>query len=468
MIVYMIRRVVLIIPTIFIILVLSFVLKNLAPGDDVGRQLELDGAMKALSGEHYMEAYRTIAVRYSLDKPQFYFSITPSYFPDTLHRIFPKEKKEMLTSMLRQTKNWEQCNLFNSLLSQIKLDLSKFEEEVEIKSLIRKIELDKSLSDVKSRIVDLSKTYNDSDLTIESLSSLIGLVNEMETANAISWPVIRWHGAQNQFHRWIVHLTGKSNTSLVDGVPAFTKIFRALKWTLIMSLTTLILIIVISLTLGMAMVYFKDRLFDRITAYFLFLLFAIPTFWLATMMVIFFTTPEYGTWTDIFPSLGIRPSFTSRSFLDELMLNLEQLILPVICMTIVSISYLTIQLRSDLIETLSRPYILTARAKGLNYWQILKSHALPNALLPFTTIITGAIPNIFAGSVVIEVIFNIPGIGRLMLHSMTQNDWPVVFTIIIVISLATMISYLLGDVILMKLFPKTQQTITTQWSGSHE
>ncbi|MEL6122589.1 MAG: ABC transporter permease subunit, partial [Bacteroidota bacterium] len=80
-------------------------------------------------------------------------------------------------------------------------------------------------------------------------------------------------------------------------------------------------------------------------------------------------------------------------------------------------------------------------------------------LLNYTTVITGAIPALFGGSIVIEVIFNIPGIGRLMLESIGAGDWPVIFAIILIISLTTIIGYLIGDILLMQLYPQTAERV---------
>ena len=107
---------------------------------------------------------------------------------------------------------------------------------------------------------------------------------------------------------------------------------------------------------------------------------------------------------------------------------------------------------------MSQPFIQTARSKGLSEKALLKKHALPNALLPFITIVTGALPKTLVGSLIIEVIFNIPGIGRLMLQSITDYDWPVSFSILVMVAVVTILSYLLADILNMALFPKMAKT----------
>lgn len=466
MITYLTRRVLLIIPTVLIVLVLSFILKNLAPGDEVARQLDIEGASTEISYDAYMSAYKKIAARHGYDQPPFYLSIVPSYYPDTLYRIIPKEKRLLITSMLRETKDWPFCHNFLGLLNQAKADLRHDESQKLIYNELLKLDQDKSYSDVVLRMEKIANFYSSPDVPGKSMAQLFDHFNQSKHTSTLVWPMILWNGFNNQFHSWFTNLTTRQNSSLIDGEPSLKKITRALKWTMTMSLITLILVSIIPVIIGVCQVYFQDRLFDRFISLILFALFAVPSFWLATLMVIFFTTPEYGAWTDIFPSIGIKPSFVERSFFSVLGENLSQLVLPIICMTLASLSYITIQLRSDLVNALNTPYVLMARAKGLNKSQILLKHALPNALVPYITILSGAIPFIFTGSVIIEVIFMIPGIGRLMLSSMSLGDWPVVFTIVIVIALATMIGYIIGDVLLMKLYPKTRENFMNSAVGT--
>ena len=157
--------------------------------------------------------------------------------------------------------------------------------------------------------------------------------------------------------------------------------------------------------------------------------------------------------------------FTEMTFAEELARNMSQLILPIICLTIGAISYLVIQVRSDLIGAMNEPYSLMAKAKGLSKRQVINRHSLPNALIPYITILTGAIPGLFTGSVIIEVIFNIPGLGRLLFDSIKELDWPVVFSILFIVAIVTSLGYLLGDIILAKLYPKLSTSLTSKESS---
>jgi len=183
-------------------------------------------------------------------------------------------------------------------------------------------------------------------------------------------------------------------------------------------------------------------------------LFSIPKFWMATMLIVFFTTAEYGGWTNIFPSVGIWSGRSGDSVLSMIWQSKTQLILPVLVVIIPDIAYLVRLVRGTIVEEYNKEYIKTARSKGAPDGQILRSHLIPNSLIPTITIISSVIPSIFSSAVIIEVIFNMPGIGRLLLDSIRSADWAVVFPILLVVSVVTMVSYLVADVLMAWANPK--------------
>ena len=127
-------------------------------------------------------------------------------------------------------------------------------------------------------------------------------------------------------------------------------------------------------------------------------------------------------------------------------------------MVLASLSYLTRQLVTDVNGQRGKLYATLARAKGVNPKRLRWQHLLPNALMPYITIVTGALPRVIVGSTVIEVIFNIPGTGKLLLDSIYQGDWPVIFSIILLVGLLTILSYLLVDILYAHFFPHIVQT----------
>ena len=130
------------------------------------------------------------------------------------------------------------------------------------------------------------------------------------------------------------------------------------------------------------------------------------------------------------------------------------LILPALLLALHSAASGIRIVRNSAFAELKADYFITAKAKGLTNRRILWNHILPNAMLPVITLLVSSFPAALAGSVVLEVIFNIPGMGRLLYDSILFMDWSVVFGILIIMGLLTFIFYLIGDLLYAFLNPK--------------
>lgn len=458
---YIAQRLWLMIPTVIAVLVIAFLLLQSAPGDVVGRQLGLDGDITYVSRQVYKDSYYQKAVSLGALSPSFYFTITPAYFPANINNIYPYQNKVNRRNLLREIQDWDQVHqLYNNIESTI-IQLEKDGDQSGTLPQLLQLEQSNSLAELKYKSARFSTADELDNAITADITSIISSISQLESSRSLSYPVLRWHGMDNQFHHWMAQLFSPAeHISLVDGRSVWSKIINGLKWTFSMSLISLLCIGVLSLITAYTQVRYLGGWWDKVSSIIMYVLYTMPLFWLCTMMIVFFTTAEYGSWADIFPSVGIRPSFNDDGFLSIFWRSLGQLVLPIVCIVLHSMAYLTRQTKSNMIEGLDKPYSLTAAAKGLSKSQIIRQHVLPDALLPFTTLMTGAIPALFTGSIIVEVIFNIPGIGRLMLESVNNGDWPVILTILIVISIATIVGYLIGDIILVKLYPKTASNIT--------
>ena len=168
----------------------------------------------------------------------------------------------------------------------------------------------------------------------------------------------------------------------------------------------------------------------------------------------FFTTSEYGSWTNIFPSSGRWYIEADQSFMSMLADSWHKLILPVLMLVIPDTAYLSRLIRASVREEHQKEYIKTAKSKGLSKKEITNRHILPNSLIPTITLLVGTIPAAIASTLVIEVIFNIPGIGRLMYESIDVSDWAMVYPIVLIISVLAVVIFLLGDLLMAFLNPK--------------
>jgi peptide/nickel transport system permease protein len=170
---------------------------------------------------------------------------------------------------------------------------------------------------------------------------------------------------------------------------------------------------------------------------------ALPGFWLGIMMILLF-----GVTLGWLPTRGYVPLAVDP------LESLRHMLLPAIALGITSSALVTRQMRSALLEVLAQDYIRTARAKGLARWAIVIGHALRNAMLPVITVMGLEIGRIFAGSVVIETLFGIPGMGRLMVQAVFTRDFPVVQGCVLVMATAVLVINFATDILYAVLDPR--------------
>ncbi len=233
---------------------------------------------------------------------------------------------------------------------------------------------------------------------------------------------------------------GRSFSS--DRRPVIDKIRERLPITISINLLSLILILVVGIPVGVYGARYKDTLFDKGLTAFVFAGYAVPTFWLALLFMLFF-----GVYLDILPISGIK-SFNSDefSFFGKALDVARHLILPVFISGIGGLAGISRYMKSSLLEVLKQDYITTAYAKGLPESLILRKHALRNALLPVITILGLSVPGLIGGSVIFESIFGIPGMGQLFYQSVMSRDYPTIMGILVIGAFLTLVGNLLADI----------------------
>ena len=184
---------------------------------------------------------------------------------------------------------------------------------------------------------------------------------------------------------------------------------------------------------------------DKLSSNFLFLLYSLPSFWLASLLVVFLTTATYGAHYDWFPTQGLPDSNVfSWSLLGQ---YLYHLFLPIFAVTYGSFAYLSRQMRSAMLQVLAQDYIRTARAKGLRRQEVYWAHAFRNALFPLITLFSAVFPRALAGAIAIELIFDINGMGLLVIDAIRAYDWPLVFGVTLMAALLTILGNLVADLL---------------------
>ena len=203
---------------------------------------------------------------------------------------------------------------------------------------------------------------------------------------------------------------------------------------------------IISIPLGIYSAYKKDSRFDRISSIVVFVLYSMPGFFIGVLLLYTFANPDTLSW---FPVSGIQDTIfdPNWSFLKKLTHRLPYFILPLITYTYSSFAFLSRIMRVGVIDVFGQDYIRTARAKGLGERKVVMKHALRNSLLPIITVFANIFPLAIGGSVIIETIFTIPGMGFEIYNSILNSDYPMIVAVFTIIGFLTMLGYLIADVL---------------------
>ena len=443
-----------------VISVMAFYLSKAVPGDEILDYLSIDDPRYSTSADpmQQRDRYAMVAEKRGLNLPLFYFSVTPGYIPDSLYRIVPAEDRQTLRQWARVSHDKEGVM---ALYHQLRTGLSATCPQVDTVIAAQKI-CDAiggmftmhDLFGVHHAAIRLNQEVaeqHSGDTVWTALCMMINrsvehLIQTPQSSKTENWiPSFSWHGLENQYHQWISGLIlFKPLTSLVDGRNAWTKIGEALKWTLLLNGFAFLLAIAGGMWIGMWSGARDGRSAEKIVSMVLFALFALPSFWLATLMIYMFSS---GEWLNLFPAGGLGPYHSANGFTTKALILARHLFLPVMCLTLGSLAYVSRQMKQSVVDQLQQRYVFFLRAQGIREKNILWKHVFRNALFPMITMIGSSLPALLSGSLIIEVIFSIPGMGRLLYTSLLARDWPVVFPVLMLGAAITVLSYFLTDIV---------------------
>lgn len=376
---YLLKRILIFIPTFLAVTMIAFFMKQLAPGDSI--DMAVRGGYLSdynVDESQYRHDYLLKAKELQLDEPVFYISVLSSAHPSDYQKIIFPADRAAADEIIAQAGSWK-----------------------------------------------------------------------------FFIPSIRCNGVNNQYHHWFTRLLGLDfGKSYITSESVSDRIQSALRWTLTINSIAIFLAFGISIWLGVWLATTKRSWSRNMGSIGLYVLYSIPSFWTATMLVVFFTTPEYGVWTDLFPTNGLGRLPAEAPFWNRFWETSGHLILPIFCITYGAVAFITMQMRKAMESEMNQQYIQAARARGFSERHIIWREAFPNALFPMITLFAMIIPILFTGSVVIEVIFGIPGMGLLTLDAINSDDWPIVYGVLVVVALVTMIGSLIGDVLYAWFNPK--------------
>lgn len=259
---------------------------------------------------------------------------------------------------------------------------------------------------------------------------------------------------------WKNILTLDFSESRIDHRPVLTKIGEAVPITLFFNLITVFIVYSISIPLGIYMAIHDNTRREKFIATFLYILYALPGFWVALMLLKYLGSAEY---LDLFPLSGLVSSYYDKlNWYQKAGDVLWHIVLPVTVMVYGSFAFLSRYMKSSFLEALKADYVRTARAKGLKSRTIIYIHALRNSVIPLVTLLGGLLPALIGGSVILERIFSIPGMGKLAYDSFYANDDTVIIAIVSISSVLTMVGIFLSDICYMLVDPRIRYGITEE------
>lgn len=461
---YLLKKILLFFPTLLLVYAVLFVLQKQAPGDLVAsyHHHEQIQPTKATFQDTKAADYQYAATSklLGLDQATFYFSVTSQAMPDTLYKILRKDRREMLQNLLAQTGNWPQISAYYTALQNGEQDFYRLPDSIRTRykssfwSTIQKLYITTEEASQKNLVEVLASQHmNSSELSTPSTRILktYADIQAFPNRKALFQPKITWNGTKNQFHTGLVRMIqGNFGQSFTDNRPVLTKVAAHLKWTLLLNTVAVLFIFMIGIPLGVYLAQKDGSTVDRILSASSFGMYALPVFWVATLLIHVFATDSYRlNW---FPASGVGDPFVTGwgAFTD----CLWHLVLPVICLVYHDLTYVMMQMKEAMLEVFQQDYIKTAIARGLSLKQVVWKHAFPNAVFPMVTHLSSVLPALIGGSIIVENIFGIPGMGDLAVKSILNQDWPVVSSIVMATAILTMIGLLISDLLYARLNPR--------------
>jgi peptide/nickel transport system permease protein len=241
-----------------------------------------------------------------------------------------------------------------------------------------------------------------------------------------------------QYQRWLGELLkGNMGYSFRSGRPVAQLIGERIGPTLLLAASALFLAYLVAIPIGVLSAIRQYSILDYTGTGFAILGVSVPSFMFGLLMIYFFSLK-----LDLFPSGGMQTVGSDFSLADRL----SHLVLPAIVLSLYTMGMVMRYVRSGMLEVIHHDYMRTARSKGLPEKLVLVRHALRNAILPVITLFGLQLPMLFAGAIIIEQIFGWPGMGRLVVESISQRDYPVIMGLTLLTAIIVIIGNLFADV----------------------
>jgi len=444
---YFLKRILLILPTLFGISIITFIIIKLAPGDPTA--FKMGNQQTGMSSDQNLAKQVIEQTReiYGLDKPLM-LNFTIYNYEDNWEKI---------------TKYLEAGNPLSGRQYDDVTEPIKQADEVAVSFLVGLLEQN-MLSEPEIRVA----------LEILTVKQKLSISAEMKLDKQLEYVQNWWYGGidstdvernaakdsyqfsslqkmkmvftEAQYPRWLFRMLFLDfGNSIKDNRPVWDHIKESVPVSLIFTFTSFILAYLIAIPLGIYSATHQYTVGDKITTVILFILYSLPNFWVATMAIVFFGGGDF--W-DVFPVTGLHSlgaeELSNWAYLKDLA---HHVALPLIIWTYGSFSALSRYMRGSMLEVIRQDYIRTARAKGLSERVVTYKHALRNSLIPIITMLANLLPLAISGSIIIESIFSIPGMGQLSFNAVLFRDYPIIMAVTTISAMLTLFGILFSDLL---------------------
>ena len=410
-----IKRLSIAIPSLVMLTLIAFYAATHLPGDALSRRINA-AENGSLNPKDEYQLRQKIRQQEGLDLPLFYFSIGALGECDTLARIADENIRDKASALNARSGQWtsKEQNYINTLLAL------NFETKDSLRTL---------------------------------LSARAGKEYEHCLQNKSAWkhyiPCIRFYG-DNQYHRFLFgkdgqggYLRGDMGRSYQSGLSIGARIFPSLKISLLLSLGGILLAYLFSIPMAVHAVLNPKSKRSKLLSLLQFLLPALPSFFVAALLLFLFANPDN---IALFPAAGIRP--TQAHQWNQV---IPYLILPLLTYSYTHIYFVSRTVQTKLKEALEMPFAAMLRMNGVSEKNIAYRYALPLSYVPLLQLLAHAIPASIAGSIIIEHIFSIPGMGSLLFDSIALHDYSIIIAIFTLVAVFTWLAYLISDLLAMLL-----------------
>ena len=283
---------------------------------------------------------------------------------------------------------------------------------------------------------------NAADLLIGDTGD-VEMIDQIEARLGLDQPVYI------QYVRWLGNaLRGNLGNSYFTGLPVWDRICERLPVTLELILLSMTLAVIIGIPIGILCAVHRNRTIDYIFSTLSMIEVAMPSFWTGMLLIILFSITL--KWL---PASGFVP------FHENPLQNLRSLILPVIATGAAMSATIVRQMRSSMLDVLGQDYILTGKSKGMGRFRLYFKHGLRNALIPVVAAITTQICNMIGGSVVVESVYLIPGMGKSLIDAIFQRDYPIIMGEALVIAVLIVIINTFFDLLYTVIDPRVSREL---------